>query len=397
MNEWSNWSGSLRFRPSKLLTPTTDEEVCEIIRRAYRAGKKLRIVGAGHSSSRLVETDNILMQLTNLKGIVRHDEAAHTVTLRTGMTVQEVNSELQNIGLALFNTGDVDVQMLAGAFSTGTHGTGKQLQNLSSMLEGVKMVTAQGETKQISRSTDPELMRAIGVSLGSLGIFTEMTVKVLPLFKLRRIEICTTIDNCLRHFDTLANQNRNVDFYWYPRSDEAKIRILNEAGKTFPTLPFKYNCKEDHEDWVGLILPKKRRLKFDEVEYAFSNEVAMECFQEVRHRIKTKHRKEVAWRVLYRTIAPDDHYLSPHYKRDSVTISIHHNAGLPFQHYFSDIETIFNAYAGRPHWGKKHTLQAKQLKPLYPEWNSFQAARKSLDPNEIFMNPYLEELFSGDE
>jgi FAD/FMN-containing dehydrogenase len=393
MDEWSNWSGSLKFTPSEFVTTNSENEICEKIWRLRSEGKKLKVVGAGHSSSPLVETDNTLIRLDKFKGIVRHNKSEETVTLRTGMTIKEVNDELQQIGLALFNTGDVDVQMLAGAIATGTHGTGKELQNLSSMLQGVRMVTSMGNIKEFSQSKDPAIMSALRVSLGSLGIFTEITIKVVPLFKLRRIEICTQIENCLQHFDELAKENRNVDFYWYPRNDEAKIRILNEPDKSPVSFPFKYYCKEDHENWIGQILPKNRQLKFDEIEYAFSEQAAMECFRKVRSRIKTKHRKDVAWRVLYRTIAKDENYLSPHYKRDSVSISIHHNAGLPFQEYFSDIETIFNEYGGRPHWGKKHTLKAEQLEKLYPEWKVFHKVRKSLDPDEVFINNYLRDLF----
>ena len=94
-------------------------------------------------------------------------------------------------------------------------------------------------------------------------------------------------------------------------------------------------------------------------------------------------------RVLYRTVASDDSYLSPAYGRDTVTISLHHNAGLPFWEYFKDIEPIFRAHGGRPHWGKKHTLTAKNLRPLYPQWERFAAVREQMDAQGMFLNPYL--------
>jgi hypothetical protein len=47
-----------------------------------------------------------------------------------------------------------------------------------------------------------------------------------------------------------------------------------------------------------------------------------------------------------------------------VTISLHQNATLPYRDYFEDIEPMFRAYAGRPHWGKKHTLRAGEPRPL---------------------------------
>jgi FAD/FMN-containing dehydrogenase len=390
MKEWTNWSGSLRFQPKDYVKPADEGELADIARKCYTSGKPFRLAAAGHSSTPLVKSTQTLINLENFKGIVRHDN--HTATLRAGMTVHESNIALQKLGLALFNTGDVDVQTLAGAIATGTHGSGRKLQNLASILTGVKMVNYKGELLEFNDRDDPEIMKAARVSLGTLGIFSEITVKVVPLFKLRRIEICTDTDTCLYHFNDLANENRNVDFYWYPRSDEAKIRIHNEPGSGTSHFDFRHRRVEDVEDYVGLVLPKKRELKFDEMEYALPQETGLHCFREIRKRIKERHRKEVAWRVLYRRIASDDNYISPHQGRESVSISLHHNAGLPFDDYFNDIEPIFQFYGGRPHWAKKHNMTAEKLAPLYPGWSAFHGIRKKLDPGNFLLNEYLQKL-----
>ncbi|HZD44138.1 MAG TPA: D-arabinono-1,4-lactone oxidase, partial [Methanomicrobiales archaeon] len=144
--------------------------------------------------------------------------------------------------------------------------------------------------------------------------------------------------------------------------------------------------------WANEVIPKKRALKFDEMEYEMPAEVGPECFLEVRKRIKEKHRKYVGWRVLYRTVAEDDAYLSMSYGRPTVAISLHQNAGLPYWNYFTDIETIFRRYGGRPHWGKKHTLTAHDLEPLYPLWDRFRNVRRRMDPDGVFMSPFLRGL-----
>jgi FAD/FMN-containing dehydrogenase len=395
--EWVNWSGSLKFTPKYLLEPDNESELIEIVQRANADGRKIKLAAAGHSSSPLVETSETLLHLGNFTGITRHEKEQQAVTFRTGITLHEANKQLKDIGQSLFNLGDVDVQTLAGAISTGTHGTGKKLQNLSSMLSAVRMVDFNGDIKVFSEQQQPEIMKAMRTSLGAFGIFTEITVKTLPLFKIKRLELCTDIDVCINVFDQLAEENRSVDFYWYPRSDETKIRILNEPGKGTKSFPFKFDLKDEQEGFVGEIIPKQRELKFDEMEYALPKEAGMPCFQEVRTRIKERHRKNVAWRVLFRTIAADENYLSPHYGRDSVSISLHHNAGLPFNEYFSDIEPIFIQYGGRPHWAKKHNLKAKELRKLYPEWEKFHHIRRILDPIGFFMNRHLKELFDDDE
>jgi hypothetical protein len=218
------------------------------------------------------------------------------------------------------------------------------------------MIDGTGTIREFNERDHAEIMKGMRVSLGVLGVFSEITIKVVPLFKLHRRDICTSIQDCMHHFLELTNANRNVDFYWYPRSDEAKIRILNEPGKSNDKFPFRYRIKKEEEGWVGDVLPRKRELKFEEMEYAFSPDAGMRCFERIRLRIKEKHRKHIAWRVLVRIIAADENYLSPHYGRESVSISLHHNAGLPYQEYFSDIEPIFRDYGGRPHWAKKRSL-----------------------------------------
>lgn len=392
MQPWINWSGSLEFTPQQFREPQHEDELCHIVRSCRVAGKKVRLAAAGHSSSPLVQTPHTLIHLRHFKKLLHYDKQAQTATFQSGISVHEANAALQSVGLALFNTGDVDVQTLAGAIATGTHGSGRALQNMASVLQDVRMVNCHGEVAEYTQRQHPDIMKAARVSLGALGIFTEITVRVVPLFKLRRLELCTDTDVCLQHFIPLTSENRNVDFYWYPRSDESKIRILNEPGQGTQTFPFRYDCKDVEEGWVGEILPRKRDLKFDEMEYALPLESGLMCFQKVRERIKTKHRKDVAWRVLVRIIAPDDNYLSPHYDRESISISLHHNAGLPFEEFFADIEPIFIEHGGRPHWAKKHNLNAAQLQPLYPQWNTFHEVRRAIDPSDFFMNDHLNEI-----
>lgn len=393
MKEWTNWSGFLRFTPQTILEPESEDELTEIIKQHYKAGKRIKLAAAGHSSSPLVETPDTLVTLEHFKGLVKINDDG-TAVFRPGTTVNEANDALKREGRTLFNTGDVDVQTLAGAFSTGTHGTGKTLPILSTMLRSVRMIDYSGALRIINDREDSSLMKAVRLSLGALGLFTEIEVRTEPLFKLRRQEICVDINACMEHFDQLANEHRNVDFYWYPRSDETKIRILTAPEKDLKkSLVFKHLCKEDQVGWAGDVLPKNRELKFDEMEYALPYESAMECFRQIRTRIKERHREHVAWRVLFRTIAADDNYLSPHYKRASASISLHHNAGLPFHGFFNDIEPIFRQYGGRPHWAKQHNLKAADLRKLYPEWDKFHECRKRLDPEEFYLNKYLRKLF----
>jgi FAD/FMN-containing dehydrogenase len=380
--EWSNWSGSLSFEPARIVEPDNEDELAALVRDTVERNGTIRVVGAGHSSSPLVRTDDTLVSLARFQGLIEHDAPSHTAVVGAGMLVKDVGVALHDVGLALHNTGDVDVQTLAGAISTGTHGTGVRLGNLSTMLLGGRLITGTGEIVDVD-ATDP--VDGVRVALGTCGIFTQLRIQALPSYQLHRREWCTTTAACMANLDELIETNRNFDFYWYPRSDEIKLRTMNELDEIEVDYEFAAIVR-DQIGWSHEILPRERVLKFDEVEYALPREAGPECFQQVRRRVRDRWRRDVAWRVLYRTIAADEGWLSPMYGRESVTISLHHNAGMPYDEYFADIEPIFRAFDGRPHWGKKHTLTGAEIAPMYPMWHHFQQLRALLDPHGVFMS-----------
>ncbi|MEW6116535.1 MAG: D-arabinono-1,4-lactone oxidase [Nitrospirota bacterium] len=390
-HEWRNWSGSFRFTPASTEAPAGEEELSKIVQRAAAEGRTVRVVGAGHSSSPLVQTEDILISMERLKGVESHDTSVREVTIKSGMMLREANRAFLDLGLALENLGDVDLQSLGGAIGTGTHGTGKRLHILSHHLIGGRLINGRGELIEFSMERDPDFVLAARVVLGTLGIFTALKLRLVPVFHLHRKEWCTHIEDCMANLDRLIEENRNFDFYWYPRSDEAKLRTLNFEEEEQRAIPYA-RCVKEMSGWSGEVIPRQRELRFDEIEFFFPAESAPACFREVRKRVKQRHRKNVGWRVLYRTIAADDAYLSGAHGCDSATISLHQNTMLPYEEYFKDIESIFRAYGGRPHWGKKHYLKAEDLKPLYPLWDRFLEFRQQMDPEGVFLNPYLGEI-----
>ncbi len=188
-------------------------------------------------------------------------------------------------------------------------------------------------------------------------------------------------------------KNRNFDFYWYPRTDLCKIRIMNTEKDKMPEINYG-SLELEREGPSHEILPRSREIKFDEMEYILPAENAIDCFLQVREQVKKKFRKDVAWRILVRTIRKDDAFISPMSGRESVTISLHHNAGLGFWDYFQAIEPLFLKHGGRPHWGKKHTQKAQSLREMYPQWKKFQEVREKYDPQNTFLTPYMCELLS---
>lgn len=387
----SNWSGSVRLRPAQIAHPESEAEICELVRKARERETSVRVVGARHSSSSILESPDTLVCTDRLSGLHRQDESQSEVWAAPGTALEELGHLLLKKGLGLLNYGDVDVQTVAGAIGTGTHGSGRRLQNLATMLTGARLVDGNGELREFTIEREPEILRALRVSLGAVGILTSLRISVVEAYRLQRREWCTTFEGASAAFDEVADRCRNADFYWYPRSDEVKVRTLDEPGRLPDSIPGMRLLNEEC-GWAADVLPRTRTLRFEEMEYAMPADAGFACMREVRDRVKAKHRRVVGWRVLYRLIAADDAYLSTAHGHDVVTISLHHNVGLPYHEYFSDIEPIFRAHGGRPHWAKKHSLTGEALSTLYPQWGEFHAVRRKLDPAGVFLSEAMRRL-----
>lgn len=240
---------------------------------------------------------------------------------------------------------------------------------------------------------DHDLLRAAQVSLGSLGVMTSLTLQVEESYDLHRQNWITHIDWVLDNFEEMMHQNRILDFYWYPRNDLAKVRMLNKPGQEPDLIP-PGTLRTDETGPSYRIIPNDRHLHFEEMEYMLPLDPGLEVFRQVRQRIKERHRATVGWRVLVRTIAPDQAMLSNAQGQPTMTIALLQNNTLPHEDCFNDMEPLFREDGGPPHWGKKHSLTGPQLAELYPEWQDFHRIRRNMDPHGVFMNDYLRELFA---
>lgn len=364
---------------------TCEDDVAAVVRAAAREERCVRVAGSGHSFAPLVATDGVLLSLRELAGIVSCDPAAREATIRAGSTIASLGEPLLAHGLALANQGDVDVQAIAGALATGTHGTGAELGNLSSQLLGVRLVTADGATLQITAERDPELLAAARVSLGALGVVTEVRLALVPAYRLHERVWRVGIDECLAELEERVLRHRHFEFFWYPHKDYAEMKALDPTDAAVDPLPER---KGERIDWSHRIFPSVRDLRFNEMEYAVPRAAGPACFRAIRSRMRERH-PDVLWPVEYRTVARDDGWLSPFYGRDGVAISVHQDATLPCDEFFADLEPIFREHGGRPHWGKIHNLTARELAPLYPGWQDFLAVRARLDPQGVFLNDHL--------
>src|SRR5690242_5161117 len=142
---WSNWSGSVAASPAEIRHPASLNEIIAIVRECRERGCGLRVVGAGHSFTPLAWTDGLLVSLERYGGLEHVDSEARQATARAGTRIKALGELLFSHGLGQENLGDIDVQSIAGAISTGTHGSGATLGSISTQVAGLTLVTAAGE------------------------------------------------------------------------------------------------------------------------------------------------------------------------------------------------------------------------------------------------------------
>ncbi len=430
---WKNWGGNVTARPANFKTPKTVEKLRKQLRKAKMKGQTVRVAGSGHSWTRLCPSDGLLISMDKLAGIESIDSETGEVAVYAGTKLHDLTAELHENGLAMENLGDIDVQSLAGAMSTGTHGTGIQFGTLATQLSGITLMKADGEIIECSETENRDIYKAAQVSLGALGIILKYKLKCQPTYKLHYIEKKSGIEACM---DSLYEQiygNRNYEFYWFPYTDVCQLKISNETDKPvrdnsvvnyvindillenvifdgmakFGRLVPKSSkaiakisgaavSTGEKLNWSHKVYASPRWVKFNECEYNIPLANFKEAFQEIREMLEEKKFK-IHFPTENRFVKGDDIYMSPAYERDSAYIAAHVYKGKEYRPYFDALQSIFKNHQGRPHWGKMHFLSGQELRELYPRWDDFQEIRSLLDPQGTFLNPYLRKLFLVDQ
>ena len=423
----NNWSGLITFTPNEIHFPSTEIELIEIIQDAQQTKKKIRVIGSGHSFTPLIVSDSILISLDDYAGIINVDKEKMHVTVKAGTKIKAFGIMAYEYGLGQENLGDIDMQSLAGAISTGTHGTGTAFGNLSSQLVAMKFINGNGESIFCSEEINIDLFKAAQVSLGSFGIITELTFKVLPAYKLEFVSKNEHINDVLSQLDAHNNLNRNFEFYWFPHTERTQTKYSNISTKEayenslgmwmdnflenklfnaisvptryIPSLS-KYVAKlsgamagsSPKVNWSHRVYTLPRNVKFNEMEYC----VPIDAFRTVKKeiiRVFNEKKFQVHFPTENRFVKADEIWLSPSYKRNSAYISFHVFKGKEYTKYFTAMEEICSHFEGRPHWGKMHTKEAKDLSLMYEKWNDFLRYRNINDPDQIFVNHYTQKLF----
>lgn len=423
-----NWSNLHQWQPAEVCYPTSEQEVVAIVQKAATDCRKVRIIGSGHSFTPLCVTKDYLVSLDEYQGLISVDKDKRLATVKAGTKINALNLLLNANGLALENMGDVDVQSIAGAISTGTHGTGIEMGNVSTQVVALRFVDGSGIVRFCSREENPELLRAAAISLGAFGVITEITLKCVPKYSLAIQVRKRKLSEVIAEHRDLNHNTRHFEFYWFPNTEYVMTKelsitdepaqnnrmgdylqelvlenytflALNEFVRLFParTRGTSLLAAQTVSDYRRVrrsfeVFSTSRLVRFNEMEY----NVPIEAYEDVNREVVNwinNHNYDVLFPLEHRFVKGDNLMLSPAYQRDAAYIAAHVYHKKDHRKYFKALEDIFRAHEGRPHWGKLHTLNAEDFHASYPEMDTFLRLRETFDPNDIFLSPYLESLF----
>ena len=233
---WRNWARTEAVRPVRVERPATTEAVQRAVRAAATSGLRIKPVGAGHSFTGIAVAPGVQLDLTDLSGLIEADVATGRVTLAAGTRLHQLPALLAPYGLALPNMGDIDRQTIAGATSTGTHGTGLGFGGLATQIVAAKLVTGAGELLTVSETERPELLPAVRVGLGALGVLVEVTLQLVPRFVLHAVEEPEPLDSVLDGWLHRVRHADHFEFYWFPHTATAltktNTRLPGDADRT---------------------------------------------------------------------------------------------------------------------------------------------------------------------
>ncbi|MEU6081658.1 D-arabinono-1,4-lactone oxidase [Streptomyces sp. NPDC047108] len=422
---WRNWAGNVTARPARSVAPSSTEELAGIVAAAAEDGLTVKPVGTGHSFTAAAATDGVLIRPERLAGIREIDRAAGTVTVGSGTPLKQLNQALAAEGLSLTNMGDIMEQTVAGATSTGTHGTGRDSASTSAQIKALELVTADGSVLQCSDKENPEVFAAARLGLGALGVVTAVTLAVEPVFLLTAREEPMPFDRVVAEFGQHVVENEHFEFYWFPHTENCNTKRNNRSagpaaplgriggwvedellsngvfqavcsiGRAVPAaipgiakISSRALSARTYTDIPYKVFTSPRRVRFIEMEYALPREIAMDALREVKA-MAARSNLRISFPVEVRTAPADDITLSTASGRETAYIAVHMYRGTPHQAYFTAVERIMTAHEGRPHWGKLHTRDAAYLAGVYPRFGEFTALRDRLDPERVFGNAYL--------
>lgn len=425
---WASWNDNLNH-PYKNLHSIKSEQ--DLVHYIGEADGQVRVFGTKQSSADIAAGVDTLLDMTTFDQIVRVDKAKMQITAQSGITLKTLINEMQSLGWSLPCLPDIDTVTLGGALATGTHGTGRNGKILPEYMVHCRLVLADGSVREVNDGE--ELMDAVRVSLGVLGIMSEITLQCEPVYTLHLKEKSMRDADWLANYDDMLVENDFTRILWMPHTDHGYVILGNKID---PSTPIKENKGPDYlkhrrkvsrwlyryttrfprltapankiiqtlffrseKEYKGTLydatVTKSRTGTLELAEWTVGISRFQACFKELKAALDNSNNP--AWVHIpmdIRFIKKDDSWLSYAYGEDCVTVGCVSRDAANANNYaaFKIVEEIFLKYGGRPHWGKRFDAKDAEMTKIYPRWENFKTLRAKLDPQGKFLNPYLRKL-----
>ena len=409
-----NWAGNLEYSTDRLYSANSLEQVREFVTKQ----SKLKVLGTRHCFNTIANSADNFLSLRSMDQVVALDPEARTVTVEAGMSYGQLCPSLDSKGFALHNLASLPHISIAGACSTGTHGSGDKNGNLATAVSALEMVTAAGEMVRMSRREDGETFRGAVVGLGALGVITKVTLDIQPTFQMRQyVYENLPLSEWKDHFEAIESSAYSVSLFtdWQGRRfNEVWLKSRVQDGKLFEAPEEFFGAKratknlhpivelsaENCTEQMGVPGPWYERLPHFRMGFTPSagKELQSEYFVPRPHAIEAvlaveRLRDQIGPQLMIseiRTIAADDLWMSPCYKQPCVTIHFTWKQDWPaVRKLLPVIEKELAPFKARPHWGKLFTTPPAQLHSIYEKLPEFIALSKKYDPQGKFRNEFL--------
>lgn len=429
MPTWSNWARTVHSTPLGVAAPQDEAALQALVARAAAEGRRLRVPGSGHSWSAAAAPDDLWVRLDGLPQGVTVD--GDQVEVRGPVLLSALCRVLAGQGRMLPNLGTITAQTVVGATATGTHGTGLGLPILSAGVSAMRLIDGRGQVAALEADS-PDLPTA-RVHLGALGIVTALRLHTTPHRRLHERLASYPLAAVLERLDDWLRQHQHLRLWWLPHAEVVQVytadpsdaadtgpnamavrmdrwglqqplfALLLAIGKLLPAL-----VPTIHRVAQATSFPPRQRVesqlnvltmpvppRHDEVEVsvdAAQVKDGLRAWWDLAHR--QPHAPDFVQEVRF--VAADDCALSPAHGRTSAYLGAYCTNPRTAAPYFADFMALGRDLGGRPHWGKGFDHSARELRPLYPHWDRFQALRRRLDPAGVFRGPWHDRVL-GEE
>ncbi len=393
-------------------------------------GLRVKAVGSGHSFSAIAAAPDVLLDLGAISRVRQADTTTGLVTVEAGLPLYRLSAWLWRAGLSLTNLGDIDRQTVAGAVSTSTHGTGRAFASIASQVRGLELVLADGSLATCSATERPDLFAAATVGLGAFGVVTAITLQCEPAFPIRALERPAPLAEAMERLTDPEHTADHLEFFWFPHTASVLLQenqrlapgtelerparwrafwddeviangALDLVCRTSSALPrlipaanrFCTSMFSDrtYVDRSYRVFASRRRVRFREAEFGIPVEALPAVFAEISSWLgRPGH--QIGFPFEVRVGAPETSWLAMAHGRRTAWVSAQTYHRQPHEPLLRVVGEICRAYAGRPHWGKIHYLDADALATVYPRFSDALAVRDQVDPDRRFANPYLDRV-----